>query len=133
MPAECPQQLCEPAPSKWPEKAEGDGALLGARNRVTKTERRDAFRRQWLQGEGPWGRGGWGNLFLYPLAKQICNRPPHQVLYFPRVVIGCEDTVNQGILPEKTTLANNSSEDHTKVLLFLLFDIFFKVIVLPVF
>lgn len=38
------------------------------------------------------------------------------------MVIGCEDTVDQGILAEKTALRMSSSEDNTKVLPFLLFD-----------
>ena len=35
------------------------------------------------------------------LAEQIFNRFNHQARYFTRMVIGCEDTVDQGILPEK--------------------------------
>lgn len=43
------------------------------------------------------------------------------------MVFGCEDPVNQGILPKKTALTVSSSEDNTKVLFFLLFDVFLKV------
>lgn len=39
---------------------------------------------------------------------------------------GWEDTVNQAILPEKAALTVGSSEDNTKVFVFLVFDIFFK-------
>lgn len=42
------------------------------------------------------------------------------------MVSGCEDTVNQGVFPEKVALTISSSEDNTKVFFFLLFDIFFK-------
>lgn len=73
------------------------------------------------------GGGGGNNLFLYTLAKQIFNRLNHQVLYFTCMAVDFEDTVNQGILLHKTALTMSSSEDNTKVLLFLLFDIFFKV------
>lgn len=73
------------------------------------------------------GGGGRNNLFLYPLAKQVFNRLNHQVLYFTCMAVDFEDTVNPGILPHKTALTMSSAEDNTKVLLFLLFDIFFKV------
>lgn len=48
------------------------------------------------------------------------------------MVVGCEDTVNQSVLSEKTAITINSSERNTKVLFFLLFDIFFKVTFLTI-
>lgn len=75
--------------------------------------------------------GKWG-LISYTLPKQIFNRLNHQVLYFTCMVVGCEDTVNQSVLSEKTAITINSSERNTKVLFFLLFDIFFKVTFLTI-
>lgn len=79
---------------------------------------------------GEWDLGIISSLTSW-LSRSLMGLTTRYLPYCTGTVIGCEDTVNQGILPEKAALPMTRSEDYRKLLL--LFEIFFKVIFLTVF